>query len=485
MKKFAPVLLMGFSVRPPALRIALLLLLCGLIALPSSAEDAKTLSLDTFGKFFAHEYEYILRETEGEARKNEPVEITLTMPGNPPDTWREHVRVLRVKNKNQGILVPHQIMGEVQAGSPDTQQPFPATSINVIFLADCAAGKQVTYRLFWGLPEGGKTVELPSASVDDGLKITGDAPGLTIENDFYHIKLSPTSGAIQRIHTNFQTSDTEMFYRTLPVHFGVDIWSPGQAWDHDYDWPLPPNQKVEGGPLALRYQRWGPLQTYQDVEVSITYTFYAHNPYVQVSSTMRLTKDRSAHAIRMGEIVVSHSRKPSTDSEGVDEKNPEIFTHYGWPNGKGGIVKRIINTHRNAKGEAVVEGQVTGTLGVLDRDVPWVAGYNADEDFGIATLRKHQFAGNYLGGVTPQSAPCTYLGQYGWGFIYWSRPMVYPMGEAKSPLDLNTAVAAGTLFATEEALLLFKPDRSLSEVRSRSLQFTKPLRFEFKGTGPW
>ena len=62
--------------------------------------------------------------------------------------------------------------------------------------------------------------------------------------------------------------------------------------------------------------------------------------------------------------------------------------------------------------------------------------------------------------------------------------MVYPLGAAKSPLDLNTAVAAGTIFGPEEALLLFEPDPSLSEVRTRSLQFSTPLRLEFKGTGP-
>ncbi|MCF6286003.1 MAG: hypothetical protein L3K26_12535 [Candidatus Hydrogenedentes bacterium] len=437
---------------------------------------------------FVHEYDYVLRETEGLARENEPVEITLTMAGDAPDLWRDHIRVVALTDGDNGFLTPHQVMGETRAGGveqPDGNTPHPATSINIIFLANCPARGEVMYRLFWGNPESAAAAPLPSAALVDGLRITGEAPGLTVENNAYHIELDPGSGAIRRIRTTFQSNDTEMFYKKIPIHFGTDIWSPGQSWDHDYDWPKPPHQKVEGGPLALRYHRWGPMQRYSDVEISITYTFYAHVPYVHVSSTMRIMQDRSSHAIRMGEIVVSHSRRPSANPDPEQEESPEVFTHYGWPDSDGNVVQREINAYRNELGQASVEARVPGGLAVLDRDIPWVAGYNMDEHFGLATLRKNQFAGNYLGRPTPQSAPCTYLGQYGWGFVYWSRPMVYPLGTANSLLDLNTAVAAGTFFGTEEALLTFKPSKSLDAVRTAHRKFTIPLRLEFKGTGPW
>ncbi len=461
----------------------LFLLLC-----PTTA-SAETVSV-TLGEWaprFVHHYDYTLRETEGLARTQEPVEVTLTMAGAPSAVWRDHIRVVRLVDAAQGVLTPHQVMGATQAGGvamADGQTPHPATSINVIFLADCPAGEKVTYRLYWGKPEGNAGGELPVADLEGGLKIVGQAPGLGIDNAYYHMVLDERSGAIKTVKSTFQTSDTEMGYQTLPIHFGVDNWSPGQNWDHDYDWPVPPNQHVEGGPLALRYHRWGPMQTYDDVEVSITYTFYAHVPYVHVSSTMRMTKDRSSHAIRMGEIVVSHSRRPPENPDPTQPESAETFTHYGWPD-KDGVVQREINAFRNELGQAQVPGFVPGGLGVLDRDIPWVAGYNVAEGFGLATLRKNQFAGNYLGGPTPMAAPCTYLGQYGWGFVYWSRPMVYPLGALKSELDLNTAVAAGTFFGTEEALLLFKPDDGLEGVGEAHRRFTVPLRFEFQGTGPW
>lgn len=457
-------------------------------ACASSAEPT-TIALDGWAGRFVHEYDYVLRETMGLDRTGEPVEVTLSMPGKTPDTWREHIRVVRLTEAGQDLLIPHQVVGETTAGGQeqrDGNTPNPVTSINIVFLADCPALGTTTYRLFWGYPEGAaESTDVPAAVLNGGLQISGEAPGLTVANEFYRMKLDPKSGAIQRILPADQDESSELFYRNIPIHFGVDIWSPPQGWDHDYDWAAPPNQKLEGGPLALRYHRWGPLHNYTDVEVSITYTFYAHNPYVQVSSTMRLTQDRSAHAIRMGEIVVSHSRRPPSNPDPNNEESPEIFTHYAWSQAQGDAPGRSINENRNELGQASVEGGVPGGLAVLDRDHWWVAGYNKEKGYGLATMRKNQFSGNYLGGVTPQAAPCTYLGQYGWGFVYWSRPMVYPLGTTGSPLDLNTAVSAGTVFATEEALLLFKPTETLHNVDEAAIRFTAPLRFEFKGTGPW
>ena len=134
---------------------------------------------------------------------------------------------------------------------------------------------------------------------------------------------------------------------------------------------------------------------------------------------------------------------------------------------------------------ANVEGIAPGALGILDRDVPWVAGYEAEKGYGMATLRRSQFVGNRLGGPIPHSAPCTYVSNYGWAFTYWSRPMILPLGMKKTAEDQNMAVAAGTIFATEEGLLVFQPDAALSRVREHYRRFVEPLKLQYQGTGPW
>jgi hypothetical protein len=455
------------------------------------ASQAEPVSVDVEGwdKHFAFHYDHVLAETAGLDREFEPVEVTLSVPGEPEPGWQDHVRVVRLTTEGRGEVVPHETLGKVSVhpvSQGDARTPAPVESVNVVFLAPCPAGGETTYRLFWGLPaDTNAPVDLPAAEESNGLTVTGEAPGLVVSNDQYTICLDPKSGAIMAVNRAGQGEDKTMSFRKVPMHFGTDVWSPPQGWDHDYDWATPPNQRCEGGATALRYHRWGPMQSYRDVVVSITYTFYAHVPYVHVSSTMNFTENRSVHAVRMGEIVVSHTRTPEGGGEEGEGEGRDVFPHIAWPNADGSVFVRDVNAHRDAEGLANVEGVVPGALGILDRDVPWVAGYNAAAGYGLASLRKSQFAGNQLGSPIPQSVPCTYIANYGWGFTYWSRPMVYPPGSKGTVLDQNTAVAAGTFFATEEALLVFEPDPSLREVGEAHQRFLQPLRHQFKGTGPW
>jgi len=456
---------------------------------------AAAMDITGWDLLFAFHYDYTLEETAGLQRENEPVEITLSVSADPPRPWQEHIRVVCLEGKGQGVVVPHQLIGEVRSRSQvelgnersgETPTAAPVESVNIVFLASCPKRGNVTYRLFWGLPAGNETPKnLPGAVERNGLRMTGVMPSLEVSNEYYAVRLDGKSGAIATARlSDSPEADTMSFAQRPPIHFGVDVWSPPESWDHDYDWLAPPNQRCDSGPIALRYHRWGPLQKYPDVIVSITYTFYAHVPYVVVSSTMEFTAARSARAVRMGEIVVSHSHKDGPNDKDADGKFNDVFTHYAWPDGDG-VSCVEVNAHRDAEGSANLEGVASGALAILDRDVPWVAGYHAARAYGLATLRKSQFAGNRLGNPIPQAVQCTYLANYGWGFTYWSRPMVYPFGARQTAEDQNTAIAPGTIFATEEALLIFKPDAEFVGVREVYRRFVEPLRLRFKGTGPW
>ena len=443
-------------------------------------------------KFFARHYDYTLVETAGLERTYEPIEVTLSMPVDQLSGWRQHVRVVRLESNQRGVLVPHQIAGGIAAAPESTDTaagPAPAANANLIFLAHCAAHSEVTYRLFWGLPEApaGARPELPQARAADALQISGTMPGLSIRNEYYAIRLDARSGAIEAAaRMGLEGAGAiDFFQRERPIHFGVDVWSPPDTWDHDHDWQRPPNQNSESGPLALRYRRWGPMPHYRDVLCSITYTFYAHVPYVHVETTLEFTRPRSVRAIRMGEIVATSTRKPLETPPDAAHNLRDVFSHFAWPLEDGSVFSRRINAHRDPEGWADIDGMARGALAILERDIPWIAAYSSSGKYGIASLRKAQFAGNRRGGPVVHSAPCTYVANYGWGFSYWSRPMVFPMGEKGTALDRNLAVAAGTLYATDEALLIFAVDPELDQVRRAHLQFTRPLRFRFAGTGPW
>lgn len=461
-----------------------------LLAATSLAADPAAIDVSKWNDQFAFHYEYVLSETHGVARTREPVEITLSVPLGIGGVSPNDIRVVRMESESHGALVPFQLLGEVTAEHIPAEKgetPVSARSVNVVFFVDCPAKGTVKHNLFWGRSMDDEVhPELAVAEgVTDGLRVAGEAPGLTIENEFYRVQLDPKSGAIFRARLAGRPESEDLFYRSIPIHFGVDVWSPPKNWDHDYDWQSPPNQKLDRGPLVTRYHRWGPLRHYRDVIVSITYTFYAYTPFIHVSSTMHFTENRSVRAVRMGEIVVAHSHTALPNEKDADGKSPDLLTHYAWPDLKGFTQTVEIDANRDSGGAANLPGVVPGALGILDRDVPWVAGYHAEKNFGIATLRKSQFAGNTLGGAAPQSAPCTYVSNYGWGFTYWSRPMVYPPGARGTPEDQNTGLAAGTFFGVDESLLFFKPEGELHEVRDAHEKQAHPLRHAFVGTGPW
>ena len=91
------------------------------------------------------------------------------------------------------------------------------------------------------------------------------------------------------------------------------------------------------------------MPQYRDVLCSITYTFYAHVPYVHVETTLEFTRPRSVRAIRMGEIVATSTRKPLETAPDAAHNLRDVFSHFAWPLEDGSVFSRQINAHRDPK----------------------------------------------------------------------------------------------------------------------------------------
>ena len=425
---------------------------------------------------FNYQYDYVLHEDAGLERTAEPVEITLSAETGEVRDWRNEILVVRLDPPAEPELIPLQILGHLTAATSSSE------SVNIVFLAACPANQKATYRLLWDKKDAHP---LPAADGPMDLKVEGKPPGMTIQNAHYRVVLAAESGAILNARLARHGSDKAMdFYQKLPIHFGADVWSPPAKWDHDYDWNPPPQQRFDEGPLQVQYHRWGPLKRYRDVNVYLTYTFYAQVPYIKVVSMMEFTENRSARAVRLGEVVVTHAISPDHSRASEISSADHDFTHFAWA--EDSEVKRVdIGSKLNADGMAQVEGLAPGSLAVLDRDVPWVAGYHDEKGYGLASLRRAHFTGSKFGNPLPVTASSTILAQYGWGFTYWSRPEVFPFGMLHTKLDQNVIVSKGTTFSSEEALLIFEPTHQLESVSRAYQQFSHPLKLEYRGSGPW
>ena len=464
--------------------------------------------LDQWTKQFRYRYDCTLRESAGIGRDAEPVEITLDARAGEMVNWQKEVRIYLIGD-DHALAVPFQVHGRRRAQLPESLTPQ-TESANVLFLAACPPSAAVTYRILWGLT--GAPVDAPAATAPHPLQVTSysdraPAPGpgvgrgsrreagsasagktgagATIANRLYRIRLSERSGGILHVSRAGHSGEPQMrfFQEGIPVHFAADVWSPPDRWDHVYDWPRPPNEEWVAGPLMIRYHRWGPMSRYHDVNAHVTYTFHAEVPYVLVSTMLEFTRNRSVRTVRIGEIVTTHAE---TADRAAKRKEPlaRVFTHYAWPEGGRARTLRI-QSHLDSRNAARVKGYVSGTLAVLDRDVPWIAGYDELGGYGIASLRKSQTVINKIGGPIPFKAACTYIAQYGWGYTYWSRAAVFPTGPRESALDRNTVVAKGTVFASEQALLVFDPSDDLRQIREAVKKWNAPLRRETRGSGPW
>ena len=151
---------------------------------------AATMDVTGWDPFFAFHYDYTLEETAGLQRENEPVEVTLSVPADAPRPWREYVRVVRLEGEGRGVVVPHQLMGEVAAVTPksaagrqeaasvtgDAPTAASVESVNIVFLASCPKRGNVTYRLFWGLPVSAAGRQEAASVVTKRLRRTCPAP---------------------------------------------------------------------------------------------------------------------------------------------------------------------------------------------------------------------------------------------------------------------------------------------------------------------
>jgi hypothetical protein len=185
--------------------------------------------------------------------------------------------------------------------------------------------------IFYGNPDA-EPITYPA-----DLKVAGEGFGMVVENEHYRVKLHPLSGAIDEVLLK-QGVDV-IFDHHLEtngaIHWNPGVYAPPRAWIHASDWDLPAGYSTQGGPVFFMTKRWGPLPYYPEVELSITYIFYAHNPYIVVTSTLDVQKDIDVVALRNGEIVLNHNVVPAWSLRSGPATRPEDWTsrplHPGLP----------------------------------------------------------------------------------------------------------------------------------------------------------
>ena len=361
----------------------------------------------------------VLAETAGHARSGEPVHLLLNVYASRLDDPEREVRVVAIDPASGAAKpVPCQVSGVSRWDKREDVHSQPTVTFEVAFFADVPARSRAVYLIFYGNPDA------PVETYASDLAVTGSGLDLVVENSHYRTTLHPKSGVIDEILLK-QGVDV-LFDHKLEtngaLHWNPDVYAPPRAWIHTSDWDPPQAHTETVGPLFVSAKRWGPLPDYPEVECSVSYTFYAHLPYIMVSTTIDVLHDMDVQALRNGEIVI----------------NQNAVREYAWK-GLDGAIETVVIKDRPRHPTRALD---------LPARTPWWAFFNRDTPCALAALNLELTNMQRSGGSEPWE-PFIYLH---WGpWYYCARPLVYTFA---TPNPQRMAhVLGGSSFYERMALL--------------------------------
>lgn len=367
---------------------------------------------------------FVCREIAGVDRVDEPVHTNMAVYSDRITDPEREVRVVAVDPLSGAHReIPcqvHEVRRFTADGLAIGDEYQPTTTFQLAFFADVPADSARVYLAFYGNPRAAA----PSGS--GGLVVSGTGLGLTIENPYYRVVLSPKSGAIDEIHMKMGVGTT--LYHHLEtngaLHWNPCFYAPPKAWLHASDWDPPPNSSSMQGPVFLSTSRSGHVEPYRDESyMAVTYRFYARTPWIFYSTLEEIRQDVNAKALRNGEIVI--------DRKLVDE--------FAWraPDGSAASM-RITDGPKHPRHAKV-----------LPADEPWVCFFNRKGRYGLGMVTGKLADFRRDGGIPKYFNRYRYLQWSKWA--YTCRPFVYTFS------TMNQArlvpVTAGNCYYEEMALL--------------------------------
>ncbi|GEM_PF-1961029 len=380
----------------------------------------------------------VLSERAALTRDHEPVEFSLTARAEDCADLERELRLFSVDAASRQLApVPVQtfnakhFMGTPAGTTNVNYLQHPSRSLEGVFLANVPANGAQVYVFVYDNPAA-TAVAVPQSD----LTVSGPALGATVENDFFVVKLDSKCGQVASFDLKGRKEKPAPRLSnslTFAVHWNPDSFSDNGKWGHTFGWN-PPEHTVTTtrGPLMFRVTNRGrmPDETPQ-VRASVTYSFYAHTPYVKVTTITEVRDALNASAIRNGEIVL--------DSHLVD--------HFVWQE-KTGELKTLRTLHGpNWQDEWATR---------VDHDVPWLAMTNEREDYGIGEIIQSSLSFNPERGEATTHRPAFYLYYHHFWrqpVTYFTRAWVYPFSDyQRGPI---LPVEPGSTYVEKMAFLPF------------------------------
>ena len=386
-----------------------------------------------------HRYQsLLLSEHAGLARNHEPVEFSLTARAEDCADLERELRLFSLDpDSHQLTAVSLQtfnakhFLGTPPGTTNVNYLQHPSQSLEGVFEASVPANGAQVYIFVYD----NRNADAPVPATAD-LTVTGPALGASVENDFFVVTLDSKCGQVASFQLKGRKEKPVPRLSnslTFAVHWNPDSFSDNGKWGHTFAWNPPEHTVTTArGPLMFRVTNRGRMpDSTPQVRASVTYSFYAHTPYVKVSTILEVHDPLNASAVRNGELVL--------DSYLVD--------HFVWQDKNGGL--KILRTLHGPDWQDEWATRV-------DHDVPWLAMTNEREDYGIGEIIQSSLSFNPIRGEATTHRPAFYLYVHHFWQLpvtYFTRAWVYPFSDyQRGPI---LPADAGSTYVEKMAFLPF------------------------------
>ena len=403
----------------------------------------------------------VLSEPAGLARDYEPIEFSLTVRAEDCVDLERELRLYACDSHSRRLTpLPVQTFNARHfSGTPPgttnvNYLQHPSRSLEGVFLASVLAHASQVYLFVYDNPAAA-IAETPATD----LAVNGPPLGASVENQFYVVRLDPKCGQVASFELKWRKDKPVPRLSnslTFAVHWNPDSFSDNGLWGHTFAWDPPERTVVTTrGPLMFRVTNSGrmPASTPQ-VHASVTYSFYAHTPYVRAVTITQVRDPLNANAIRNGEIVL----------------DSHLVTHWVWQEKTGELHKLATLHGPNWQDEWATR---------VEQDVPWLALTHEGEDYGIGEIIQSSLAFSPEHGEATTHRPAFYLYSHHFWTLpvtYFTRAWVYPFSDyQRGPI---LPVDPGSTYVEKMAFLPFylhKGGKRYIEIEAASTALRHPL----------
>ena len=290
----------------------------------------------------------------------------------------------------------------------------------------------------------------PRPAAPGRLGLSGENLGKTLITPYLALRFHPQSGQILTIES--PKEGIKLWNKAGVIHWNPDVFVPGVAWDHSFDWNPPASFDEKTGTVLYMNTRKGPMPRVKDVALEVRYRVDAFHPWFISETMMAVEKDIGVIAVRNDEMVLY---KELFDSLMYRAKNGEVVTM---------PLKELPEAP-------------FGLVHIAPPDVPWVGLINTTEKYGFFSLRLEAAASNLdVSGDFSHKAGTYFYAPSDGDYVYWVRPLIYTWADYATN-NLLSFVPKGSFFYEKNAYVLLRlDDRTPQELDTLLRRLKNPLR---------